>query len=1085
MKKFKTLFISIFVLFTFIMYASCTTKYKIKIDYNKEYGTVYINDNNSSGEYSKDSKIKITVSPKEGFYVETFKVNDKVIENNEYEFTIKNDIDVLVVFKEIYYNINLEFNNQLGNVTLEPSNTSFKYGELVKINVIPNEDVQVQSVSINDNACTLNENNQYEFTIKSDSNIKVEFVDNKQEILQMTDEILNSIKGQVKFDGVYFYDETGDDYDTANAVSIIFGNNAIHQIESDLIYGTVYYNELYINQNDLLVKVVRNIDNEMEYYESEDAFVDFYNPFNYLKAEDFRYVGENTFELIDKELAKKVATALSGWEESIEKFTITVDEEGKIILVSFDTCEINLFDDLSYYSSYEFDVLDHGTADIDHTLLKPYEREESHNELELALQNAEKATNYKIRHLDVEVGYEDVDYNVYVTESAIYSDCIGWEGGYVLKGNYIYPYSYIVEENKAILEDAIVDNKTMEDIQAIFTGFKVELFESKGDGVFVLRDAEFASTIAQYFAEGFDEMKQYSFATDLTVTIKDGVLYQVAFGYSTYGITAHVTLTYSDFDNTTLPISLDNYEQVSILDGFIGSYRDDNGHFAIIDKSGIILNGEEFIVASYDSENDVIIGYYNEEIYYINKYTSTQLFISNDALTVTYSLKSVYKEDVTIDPSYKGVWENENHSLVVQSHVVRYDGKELELLSFNEYEGIIALDENIMYSFSLNEQSMLVIVIENDIISENYNLEKTNKPIGVEIPDEYVGVYQTKDDSNLTIVITYSDITINNIPFEIELFTTSTGFVGKYNGIDNYTIIVSSFTNEFIYVGTSSRNYTAYRIETVKPHYIGVWESILEDSNYIVILTEYSISINGTLIEFTYDLEYGYTGMYNNETVYLKHTLSSVNGKDILVLYSETLAVVLESTENIAINIPEAYVGNYQGELEGITYLIDITSTGIVVTIGNNEPIKAVITDYNDKEGFTIKLGDVEYRIRGVLSSALLSMVTFSTHDYSTKVVCDRTGFGIIVPDKFHGTYIGEEDGVTYVVEISAGSIIITIGDNAPCEVVIKVYDQYEGFTVELNGVEYYILDITYTEPIVDIMIMSADYELTVKCTKN
>lgn len=105
-----------------------------------------------------------------------------------------------------------------------------------------------------------------------------------------------------------------------------------------------------------------------------------------------------------------------------------------------------------------------------------------------------------------------------------------------------------------------------------------------------------AQLIAPYFAIG-NEQAYYAFATDLTLTLKNGVLDQVVFTYKTYGIEETVTLSF-DFDTafdvkTDLGLDFANASKTSVLDDFIGQYKDNMGNFLTVDKSGFTYNGEK------------------------------------------------------------------------------------------------------------------------------------------------------------------------------------------------------------------------------------------------------------------------------------------------------------------------------------------------------------------------------------------------------------------------------------------------------------------------------------------------------------
>lgn len=105
-----------------------------------------------------------------------------------------------------------------------------------------------------------------------------------------------------------------------------------------------------------------------------------------------------------------------------------------------------------------------------------------------------------------------------------------------------------------------------------------------------------AQTVAPYFAIG-NEQAYYKYAQDLTLILADGALKQVVFTYKTYGIEETVTLTF-DFNTafdvkTDLGLDFENASKTSVLDDYIGQYKDNEGNFLTVDKSGFTLNGSK------------------------------------------------------------------------------------------------------------------------------------------------------------------------------------------------------------------------------------------------------------------------------------------------------------------------------------------------------------------------------------------------------------------------------------------------------------------------------------------------------------
>ncbi len=989
MKNIKIIIYTLFLMLIVFLLTSCKKTYTIKLNYDINNGIVTIIDEANDNKYFRNEKIIIKIEEKNGF-----KLNSIIINNEKYDtlyeinINITSNLNIQIEFIEDTINLSVDYDELLGNVIVTPNSFKYNKGDEIIIEVIPNENVSIKSFELNDINVTLTDN-KYKFTIIENTSIKVEFEEYKEK--KLSEEALNSLKNNIKFDGAYIYDETGEEYDSAHSITTIFGTDSIHQIETDLMTGNIIFNEVYINSNGIIAEVERLIDNTILITESymEEKFSDFYNQFNYTTVEDFVEVKDNVYAIKDLEIARKVATSISGWNESIEYFYVYFEND-KAVKLEFKSKEIDTVYDTTYVSSYEFDILEHQIAEIDTQLLNPYEKTEDHKVLEEALKQADDATNYTINHFDHEEGFEDVEYNVFVTDKAIYGDYVDFENGYVEIDGLIYPFIYDTELNKAILQDPIASDKNISEFQALFSKITVELFEYKGDGLFVLRDLQFVSEFTQYFAEGIDEMKQYYYATNLSIKIKDGQLYQVLFTYNILNqITADVILTYSNFNNTTLPINFDNVEKESILDDFIGSYRDENGNFAVINQNNIVINGEQFIFASYDNEYNMLEGTINGEVFYINKLSENQLYISNEDFSISYILLSTEETKlIEIPKEFQGVWENQDYLLEIQTYAVILNNNELKVSSYSESGGLIALDNDKTYSFILENEKLSVLVVNNDMKYYSFVLNKSDKNGKIEIPLVYIGTYQTADLLT-TITITAGSIMINNIEFKAYKYTDSDGFIGTYNGINDYTIMMSSYSNDTIIFGTNDENFTAKRITVISNLYLGTWISILDGTSYMVVITDTSISINDIYIyDFKYDIEYGYSGTYNNETIYLKHIVSAIDGSDVLILYSDTIQISLERLKEGEVLIQNKFIGVYEGNLDGVIYKIVITDKSITVSI-DNVTKEIIIKDYIENS-FIIEIEGIEYLIMDASYSDPVTKIVFSTSDYQVVVICNK-----------------------------------------------------------------------------------------------
>lgn len=173
-----------------------------------------------------------------------------------------------------------------------------------------------------------------------------------------------------------------------------------------------------------------------------------------------------------------------------------------------------------------------------------------------------------------------------------------------------------------------------------------------------------AQTVAPYFAIG-NEQAYYKYAQDLTLILADGALKQVVFTYKTYGIEETVTLTF-DFNTafdvkTDLGLDFENASKTSVLDDFIGQYKDSFGNFLTVDKSGFNYNGTDIAIDQYiaatETEPAYFIGTWNNKVVSIMKFSSKQILITSDDYSVNVTLDAVDPDIVTIPSKFIGVWK--------------------------------------------------------------------------------------------------------------------------------------------------------------------------------------------------------------------------------------------------------------------------------------------------------------------------------------------------------------------------------------------------------------------------------------------
>lgn len=915
----------------------------------------------------------------------------------------------------------------------------------------------------------------------------------------MSEDVFATLKGKARFDGDYTYDHTVDEYDKTFCIVTVFGGDNISMTESDAETGEVYYDYVYGKDNRRLTVINRTVDNQIVITPSNDLFENYYNPFDKLSSGDFIKTGDNVYSLTDKTKAKAAATALTGWQESIATFTVTV-KDGKADSVHIATEKIyRLADSEDYYvSTYDFTVSEHGTATVDPFKLNPYPHDASHDVLQAALDKAAKKNSYSIRHQGHEVGYVepeggetrpgygDTDYKVYVTEDMVYDSYVGEEHGFKLIDGYVYPFTYSNTTNEIVLTDPIGED--MSAYKAIFNGFKVELFTELEDNVYVPHNGAIASIIAPCFGEG-NEKTQYSYATDFRIELKDGDLYKVIFTYKTYGIEETVTLTY-DFETETDLSFLDfsKATKTSVLDDYIGQYKDENGHFCTVDKSGFVLDGEEIEITYYGKNEQGIncfVGNWKGNVVSILKWSSKQLIIQSDDLLVNYTLTSVETDDVTVPDEFKGVWQIKNdeedlhYKLVVQSRAVFLNGESLPLISYKESEGLAAkYGDSTLYVIDMDEtdgeKTLFAAIVDSESNYISFYLTFVSADVGIEIPKDYVGTY-SDDDHKRTVIITDSAITVNGETFKPESYTAEDGFVGSLGSQKNYFIrfyeMAGTVDKDKIIVGVQSDNYILKRVAAPKENYIGTWESDseIEAYHYEVVFTETELFINGVSYEVAYDPTYGYKiNWIDPAKPYTAYILFYYNryGNPMMVLYDDN-DLMVNLFKKKATAVPAYMVGVWNGTNNRDEKAVELRiyeNGNITLKSGDAEaePINATYTD----DAFTFVRNGKTWQITYTGSK----IIVFEAESFDATLT--RT-IGYIVPKGLYGQW-KSTDG--YAIDISENGIKFTVNEKTTTIAEAEIEDgkTVYYFTFTLDGVKYSGEYGTYGDKVM-IMIYADD----------
>lgn len=903
----------------------------------------------------------------------------------------------------------------------------------------------------------------------------------------MSEEVFATLCGVARFSGSYTYDvQENDEYDARLYIDTIFAAEHIWQREYDPATGEVFYDNVYGKSGRRLTLITHNADNTISEMVSDDFFESYYNPFDLLSAADLVLEKDSVYVLSDMEKAKAASLALTGWNESIATFRVYV-ENGVAVRVVITTAAIHPSEELSYISTYDFAISERGTAAVDPSCILPYERTADHDTLETALKAAQASGSFTIRHRGHEVGYVepeggetrpgygDTDYFVYVLPDLLYDAYVGEEHGFKLMGGYVYPFD-VDMAGKVVLHDP-VDVSGIEALSPRMTDFKVELFRYLGDGVYTLRDPATATVIAPLFAVG-NEQASYSFATDFTIKLSEGRLWQVVFTYKTYGIEETVTLTY-DFDSPiNVNLDFDTASKESVLDAYIGQYRDDNGNFCHVDESGFLLNGTEVEVLGYDSEYGIFTGLWEDKTIYIQKLSTLQLMIYTDDYSMTWTLTSIDDSngDIPIPASYQGTWEYDDkhfHDIFrIQTHMIFCNDEPLTLISYTESEGVTAecrvkgsVYEGQTFNFHLKDGIMLVTLIAEDLTMEPFTIQKISDDPGVEIPSEFVGIYLSADGSR-KVVITYAGITVDGLPFTPSSFSPSGGFIGSWSEIEGYILqfygVGGTVNKDRLLIGTPGDNTTLDRVASLNEKYIGTWRST--EREYTVVITDTSITINGNAITFRFDPAYGYAFETEDSpyTVYLLHGVNAY-GNEFIALYDDhELMYVLFPAETSV--LPEGFVGVWTGADDAHTWTITIAANGSITLLRDGSELVAGETaTLSGDDTLTLVISRDEWYL--TLADDALNLYCVDEAD----VVLTRAA-SLVIPDAYCGDW-STEDG-QYALHITADSLTVRLEG---AEATISAIWEEEGFLFfTVDGFDY-LIDGNYGDAVV---LMRDDYSL-------
>ncbi|MDE6618076.1 MAG: hypothetical protein K2K13_03515 [Clostridiales bacterium] len=940
----------------------------------------------------------------------------------------------------VTYKVIADYNSEQGTVSVTAEDgkakTEFAAGDKAVINVEANEGYELDRFIVNGESCEL-DNGSYTFSVSSNTLVQATFKkskddddddDNKKTPEELFAEAFKSVKTTFMAVGSYTYKEEGQD-PHVNNVTTVFGDGAVNIVEMDDETGRVLYDSVYVDKDGKLAEPYHTIDNKMEYNspDEDEAFADYDNPFKALTAADFAATDtENIFALTDAAKAKKAATAITGWVEDIASFTVTI-RDGKVTRINIVTDRIKRGpegNEYYYTSSYAFTVSGWGTAAVDPDALTPYATTAAHTALKNALQAASEAKNYTAHIYEQEAGYEDLEYDVYVTETAIYDSCTGWEAGYVEKnltpdnedGMRVYSFRIGGEKDseekkgKVVIGDA-VNYPTVKAMRADFGGFAPEIFQNDGEVYTLQSDCiRYTSDVLVHFSDGADNIILYrNYTLSVQITLKDGKLYQVEMYYYVYGALVKRTVTYSAWDETTMPLSFDDYVKESVFDSYVGIYTDRN-IVVKVTTDGISVNNVPMVISTYSATQQIFSGTVNGKECYVMYMSEKQLAVVLD--NRSYVVTNIELDAVEIPEAYNGVWQDENaNSVTIAYNKITFGTNMLKVLSYDETEGLVALRGDYTYRLILGQLQgktvLSVRALNSGMMSQTYVMSKVQN--GFIIPQTFVGTYTADGLVQYKVVVTLNGVTvqIDNKQYVAadvsvgEDDTMGTVINFKLNG-ESYAIAQDPYGRDGVYFAGDGADVTLSRTaddDPAAPPVVkvdipeafygdytfsdipnGVFYSLsIDDDGIFALIDMSSNEYTAEILEFDEQNPSVIKVSINGKIFYLYGSVDNINddGNYNIITFKndktgddgievELLRDDYDPDEGYdTFTVPELFIGVYEGtRSDGVKFVLTVTETGMTLKVDDAEPVKVTIRNYEttaSRTRFTVKISKINY----------------------------------------------------------------------------------------------------------------------------
>ena len=810
----------------------------------------------------------------------------------------------------------------------------------------------------------------------------------------ISQQALASVQTAVEINGTYSLFGYTHDFTTIFSETSYY--NAETYFNDDYPEVVVPYSEVNVLlENDEVYLLQSKADNTETKTKIDYEWSIFENPFQDLTVDDFIY--DELFDCYSVATNKQLAlgNAVTNWNHT-EPVEMTVTVENDVITSMTATLSTEYDGDITYEMTFS----NHSTAKAPSVT---YETKPEHEALQTAFE-AFNNQNYTVTVSDEAYSEEDkpydVTYHIYRTDSAWYHDYE--EIGYAHYNDAIYDFS--VENDVAVLGTEFTEFNPFSYTPSLEVA--PELFTLVEEGTYKLTNSFLVPIVMPSFAISSDlySLGGY-YGMDFYVYVDNGTLTGFSFNYNVQTLYACVTATFSEVGTTEMPFEIDFGEPGGedptlpvIPTEYIGNYSGElsqgtfNGETAItieITADTITVNGVEATITAYDAYEGftLILNDVEYYLYNMNYDGGIELaFMSADYEVMGLNItKDSSGEDpdpsVTIPTEFigthtgtlsQGTFNGETAiTIEITADTITVNGVEATITAYDAYEGFtLTIDGNVYYLMNGDYSggvSLAFMSEDYSIIGSGFIKDSTGEEPGGEDPDPSV--------------------------------TIPTEFIGTHTG----TLSQGTFNGE-----------TAITIE----------------------ITADTITVNGVEATITaYDAYEGFTLTIDGNVYYLMN--GDYSGGVSLAFMSEDYSIIgsgfiKDSTgeepggedPDPSVTIPTEYIGTFSGELTSGTFYdetaIEITITASTITINGKE---ATITAYDETEGFTLMIDDVEYYLYNMDYDGGL-VLAFMSADYEIMgldITKDSTSEEPVAGDALQGTWEDDNGNVFYFDGQGAG----------------------------------------------------------------